>query len=185
MPAALLTRDEVVARLTAAFREHGYDGASLATLGEATGLGKSSLYHHFPDGKAAMAAAVLAALTAELARELLAPLADRTRDPARRLDAMLAALDAFYAGGTRACLLERLAASAERAQFRRPLAAAFTAWLDALTALARDARLSQPRAFAEDTVARVEGALVLAAATDDPGVFGRTLRNIRKTFAAR
>ncbi|WP_164094666.1 TetR family transcriptional regulator, partial [Serratia marcescens] len=41
------------------FREHGYEGASLAVIGARTGLGKGSLYHAFPGGKEEMASAVL------------------------------------------------------------------------------------------------------------------------------
>ena len=56
MPAALASREVVLERLLATFRDQGYDGASLAELSAATGLGKSSLYHHFPGGKVDMAA---------------------------------------------------------------------------------------------------------------------------------
>ena len=59
MPAAQASRDEVVDRLLTAFRRKGYDGASLADLSAATGLGRSSLYHYFPGGKEEMARAVL------------------------------------------------------------------------------------------------------------------------------
>ena len=59
MPAALLPRDEVVARILTVFRDFGFDGASLAELSKATGLGRSSLYHYFPGGKDEMAVAVL------------------------------------------------------------------------------------------------------------------------------
>jgi AcrR family transcriptional regulator len=45
MPAALLPRAEVVARIQDVFRDRGFDGASLAEISNATGLGKSSLYH--------------------------------------------------------------------------------------------------------------------------------------------
>ena len=55
MPAPLLSKEEVLARLMATFRSDGYDGASLAELSQRTGLGKSSLYHYFPGGKAEMA----------------------------------------------------------------------------------------------------------------------------------
>ena len=37
MPAALIPKEEVLARLLEVFREHGYEGASLAVLSEATG----------------------------------------------------------------------------------------------------------------------------------------------------
>ena len=51
MPARLHTREAIVQRLLGVIRREGYDGASLAQLSTATGLGKGSLYHHFPDGK--------------------------------------------------------------------------------------------------------------------------------------
>ena len=41
------------------FREYGYEGASLSKISERTGLGKASLYHHFPNGKQQMAQEVL------------------------------------------------------------------------------------------------------------------------------
>jgi AcrR family transcriptional regulator len=44
VPAALLSRDEVVARVQDVFRDRGFDGASLTDISKATGLGKSSLY---------------------------------------------------------------------------------------------------------------------------------------------
>ena len=59
MPPALLSRQEVVERLVTVVRRLGYDGASLAELSKATGLGKSSLYHYFPAGKDDMVRAVL------------------------------------------------------------------------------------------------------------------------------
>ena len=54
MPAPLHTKEEVVERLLAVLRRDGFEGASLSVLSEATGLGRSSLYHHFPDGKSDM-----------------------------------------------------------------------------------------------------------------------------------
>ena len=48
MPAALISRDEVLKRLAVAFRQDGYDGASISRLSASTGLGKASLYHYFP-----------------------------------------------------------------------------------------------------------------------------------------
>ena len=55
--ASNLSKDEVIQRIVAAFREHGYEGASLSILSQATGLGRSSLYHYFPNGKTDMAQA--------------------------------------------------------------------------------------------------------------------------------
>src|SRR4051812_4083983 len=120
MPTPKITREEILDRLLETFRANGYDGASLAELSAATGLGRSSLYHYFPNGKEDMALQGMDRLNGELERQLLAPLR-APGSPEARLDAMICALDAFYEGGRKACLLERLCASVDRARFGRPL----------------------------------------------------------------
>lgn len=164
----------------AAIRRHGYDGASLAELSKATGLGKSSLYHHFPDGKDDMVRAVLDRLERQLTESLFEPLGG-AGSPESRLEAMVATLDAFYRGGREACVLANLVlGSGTRKRFRKPLRRIFEAWIAAIAGALRDAGLSEALAHAraEDAVLRIEGALVLAGAFDDPAVFGRTLRQL-------
>jgi TetR/AcrR family transcriptional repressor of lmrAB and yxaGH operons len=186
MPAPLSSKEEVLARLLQTFRVKGYDGASLAELSAATGLGKSSLYHYFPGGKSDMAVQVLGHLETVLEAALFAPLRG-VGTPKKRLEAMLDSIDAFYEGGERACLLERLSASVESRQFRRPLAAAFTKWIDAVEALGREAGLSRglARTRAEDMVMRIEGALVVCAGTGETKFFARTLADLRTSVLAR
>jgi TetR/AcrR family transcriptional regulator, lmrAB and yxaGH operons repressor len=183
MPAPLLPREEVLERLLSTFRDQGYDGASLTELSAATGLGKSSLYHYFPGGKEDMAQQVLAHLDQQLTEALFEPLRSK-QSPARKLTAMLVTIDAFYEGGKKACLLERLCASVDRARFRRPLAHAFTAWIEAVEALGLEAGLPKAlaRSRAEDLVVRVEGALVVCAGTGDPSLFQRTLKELRTSL---
>src|SRR5215217_1906682 len=120
MPAPILSKEEVLDRLLSTFRDKGYEGASLAELSAATGLVKSSLYHYFPGGKEEMAEQVLGHLNRQLATDLYEPL-QSGQTPVRKLGAMLDTIDAFYEGGRKACLLERLCASVDRTRFRRPL----------------------------------------------------------------
>ena len=105
MPAALLPRDEVVARILTVFRDFGFDGASLAELSKATGLGRSSLYHYFPGGKDEMAVAVLERIDTWMRERALAALTG-AGTPQARLRKMLDLLDEFYVGGRNACVLE-------------------------------------------------------------------------------
>src|SRR2546423_8572951 len=116
MPAPILSKDDVLDRLMDAFREKGYEGASLAELSAATGLNKSSLYHYFPGGKQDMAAQVMAHLDRQLTA-VYEPL-QSAKPPKQKLGAMLDALVAFYEGGRKSCLLYRLCGSSDRAQFR-------------------------------------------------------------------
>jgi TetR/AcrR family transcriptional repressor of lmrAB and yxaGH operons len=185
MPAPLLTRSEMLGRLMDLFREKGFDGAALSDISERTGLGKSSLYHHFPNGKQQIALDVLEYLDAQLEQALFEPMRS-TATPRRKLDAMLDAIDAFYEGGKKACLLERLASSVDAKRFRRPLGRAFAKWIDAVETLGVDAGLPRAlaRARAEDLVVRVEGALVVCAGTGDAGVFARAIRELRDSMLA-
>jgi AcrR family transcriptional regulator len=186
MPAAILSKDEVLDLLLDTFRDRGYEGASLAELSTATGLGKSSLYHYFPGGKADMAEQVLAHLDRQLTATLYEPLRS-TQTPAKKLAMMIDGIDAFYEGGRKACLLERLCASVDRSSFRRPLREAFMAWIDAVEAICLEAGLSSAvaRARAEDFVVRVEGALIVCAGTGDTSVFARTIKDLRASVLSR
>ena len=74
MPTSKVDPDDLIDRLLEVFRTVGYDGATLSKLSQATGLQRASLYHRFPGGKKAMAAAVLAHAGAWLDTHVLAPL---------------------------------------------------------------------------------------------------------------
>jgi AcrR family transcriptional regulator len=179
MPPALLSRDEVIERLMLVVRRAGYDGASLAELSKATGLGKSSLYHYFPDGKDDMVRAVLDHVATQLRERVFTPL----RAPGsarRRVEQMVKTLDEYYRGGREACVLGNLVLGTSRTRFRRQLRSIFDEWITALADALVDAGLSRPvaRARAEDAVMRIEGALVLAGGMDDVALFGRALKQM-------
>jgi len=185
MPAALLSREEVIKRILAVFRELGYAGASLSELSQATGLQKGSLYHHVPGGKDEMVVAVLEHIDAWMRDVALAALRG-SGTPASRLRTMLRALDEFYSGGRDACVLGTLVIGGSRSRFQERLKSAFGGWVEALRDLAVEDGISRAlaRDRAEDAVVRIEGALILAGALDDPAPFRRALRNIEREMLA-
>ena len=83
-----MVKDETIAQLLTVFRRYGYEGATLTRLSEATGLGKASLYHHFPKGKEEIAAAVLNYTNNSMTANIIAPLRDKERQPALRIREM-------------------------------------------------------------------------------------------------
>src|SRR6476469_10425022 len=159
-----MSKLDMLDRLMDLFRKKGFDGASVSDISESTGLGKSSLYHHFPNGKEEMALQVLAHLEGQLEAALFEPMRS-TGAPGKKLDRMLDTIDAFYEGGKKACLLERLCASVDARQFRRPLGRAFNTWIEAVEGLGVESGLPRAaaRLRAEDLVVRIEGALVVCA----------------------
>ena len=172
MPTPLLTRDQLLSRLCDTFRQYGYEGASMTRIAEATGLGKASLYHYFPEGKQQMAGAVLDWSMQWFEKYVFGPLKS-THPPRQRIVAMLDSLTDHYALGQCACLPALFGMAAERELFSETLRTFYQRWLDALaqtltdSGLARD--IAQRRAY--DALERIQGALVLARGMKDIRLF--------------
>lgn len=179
MPAAMLSREEVVARLLGVFRQQGYDGASLAALSEATGLGRSSLYHYFPGGKDDMVNAVLDAIQAWLEDVGLAPLKG-PGTPEERLRAMLRTLDTFYEGGRMACALGALSLGSARERLQPRLREIMGLFVEQLARVLEEAGLKPAvaRERAEDALIEVQGSLVLSSGMGDAAPFKRAMKRL-------
>ncbi len=179
MPAALISREEVLVRLTRVFREVGYEAATLTRLSQATGLVRASLYHYFPGGKEEMAAAVLGRANAWLEERVLSPLAGPGA-PAERIEAMVAALDAFYAGGRDACLLDLLSQGDARDRFQSHVRAALERWSSAIATVIEEAGMPADiaRRRGEDTIIQIQGALVVSRGLGSTEPFSRTLSEL-------
>lgn len=179
MPAPLDARkkSEIVDRLFAVFRDRGYAGCSLADLSEATGLGKSSLYHHFPGGKEQMAEVVLEQ-GKEFLQSALADVANAQEPLASRIARIVKAFDQMYDGGRNPCLLGKMAMADLGAAGRQLTQDVFELWTAAIASLARSSGMPAARArrFAEDWIARLQGSLILHAANGDRRPFARTMR---------
>lgn len=61
MPIQKTTKDAIVAAAIMLFKQHGYHNTSMANIGEASGLIKGSIYHHF-NSKEQLALACLASI---------------------------------------------------------------------------------------------------------------------------
>jgi len=181
MPAPIVPYDDVVARLFAVFRDQGYAGASISQIAEATGLGRSSLYHYFPGGKEDMALAVLQHVEASMRERIFTPLRG-SGTPAKRLRAMTDIYNDMYNGGRDVCLLGTLVLGGSRERFQEQLKALFENWVSALAELAQEAGVppKAARERAEDAVARIQGALILSGGLDDTAPFMRTLKTLGK-----
>ena len=166
-------------RLTELFREAGFDGASLGDIATATGLQKSSLYHRFPGGKRQMAAEVVAAVGERFAVDILAPL-DTDGPLTERVRAVGRNLDAFYDRGARNCVLDMMSVGEPGPDAAAKLGAAAEGWVGAFAAVARAAGADETTAVAraQDAIAAVEGALVLARLTGDKRPFRRAIERL-------
>ena len=176
----------MIPALAEVFREHGYEGASLSLIGEATGLGKGSLYHFFPGGKEEMAAAVLDEIDAWFRTNVFMPLREGP-NPLAAVRHMLDATDGYFRSGRRVCLVGVLALGEARDRFAGHVRAYFAEWVAALAdALARaDHQPAEAIELAEEAVAAIQGALVLARALGDAPAFSRALARLGRKLGAR
>ncbi|MET0226780.1 MAG: TetR/AcrR family transcriptional regulator [Dokdonella sp.] len=186
MPHTPNDRADILPALGELFREHGYEGTSLALITQKTGLGKGSLYHFFPGGKEEMAAAVLAHIDEWFERHLFEDLRNET-DAHAAIHAMFRTVDAYFLSGRRVCLVGAFALGGVRDRYAGRINAYFAVWIDTLAAALR--RAGKPpaaaRFAAEDAVAMIQGALVAARALDDAAVFRRALKRAEvRLFAA-
>ena len=179
MPTNKIQDDELLDRLTDVFRSHGFEGASLSRISEATGLQRASLYHRFPGGKEEMAQAVLERAGQWLGNRVLAPLSGPGK-PADRIRKMAQELHLFYGGGKHSCLLDSLSFGFEENMIKRHVREGMAAWVEALAKVAREAGLSPKKARqqAQDAISLLQGGLVMARVLKDTEPFERTLANL-------
>ncbi len=185
MPRVVAERADILPELAEVFREHGYGAASLSLITAATGLGKGSLYHFFPGGKQEMASAVLAEIDSWFAANVFAPL-EATDEPTHAITSMFDAVEQYFHSGARICLVGALALGDGRDLFQVQVRGYFARWVAALAgALTRSGRdRRQATDLAEETVAGIQGAIVLACALDEPSTFSRTVARLRTGLAA-
>ncbi|CAL80696.1 putative transcriptional regulator, TetR family [Bradyrhizobium sp. ORS 278] len=176
----LYERADVIPLIAEVFREHGFEGTSLSRITETTGLGKGSLYHFFPGGKDDMARAVLDHVDGWFEREIYAPLRDDA--PGLAIARMWRGVDGYFRSGRRVCLVGAFALDETRDRFAAVIASYFTRWIEALRdALVRGGwPVAQAADSAEEVVLGIQGALVLARATNDAAVFGRALARLQR-----
>ncbi len=176
-------RDDIVPALGEIFRKHGFEGASLSVITEQTGLGKGSLYHFFPGGKDEMAAVVLAEIDDWFQRNVYQPLRE-AEDPIGGIEHMFAEVEAYFRAGRRVCLVGVFALDNTRDRFATAVKSYFADWAISLNkALTRCGHSpAEARALTEDILGGIQGALVLARALDDPTIFTRSLKRLKKTL---
>lgn len=174
-----MSKETAIVKLIPVFRQYGYEGATLTRLSQATGLGKASLYHHFPKGKEEMAVAVLEYVDRGLNEQLLAPLRSN-RPPLERLRTMTKNIDDFYQHGQTACLLALLSVGEAHNLFQAHIERSLNVWIESLATVAIEVGIEPTvaRQRAEDAVLQIQGALVLARGLNNTTAFERVLQSL-------
>jgi AcrR family transcriptional regulator len=174
-----IEQEELIEKLFEVFRESGYEGASLMQLSEATGLKKPSLYHRFPGGKEEMVEIVLD-YADHYMREQVVKVLEGEGEPFERLTLALHNMQTMYDDGRKACILRALSLGSSLTLFSERIQKSFTLLLDGFSYWAASAHFSSQDAktVAENILIRIQGALVVARAMQNPTIFRRTIQEI-------
>lgn len=177
--------DVLAESLFEVFRCQGYEGTTLSQLSVATGLRKSSLYHHFPDGKNDMVKAVLIYFSTQLHQYVIEPLLDDQEVPEKRFNNMIETIKAFYGDGKKNCLFNALNLGEAKDEIRVLMNRDYNAWLDALNKLGKKAGMTRQDAeiWSERFLIVVEGALVIQRLTNNILAFGKSMDYEKKQFS--
>jgi AcrR family transcriptional regulator len=174
-----MPKETYVPCLLQLFRQHGYDGATLSKISQETGLGKASLYHHFPGGKDEMVETVIDFLENWLAQNILQPLSS-PGDARMRLRQMCDRLSELYEGGQEPCLFAILLLGSARNVFHARIQTLFQAWINAIAAVLIEAGMDEElaRQQGEDAAIAVQGSLILSQSLNDSAPFRRVIQQL-------
>jgi TetR/AcrR family transcriptional regulator, lmrAB and yxaGH operons repressor len=172
MPRPDRSRAALVENAATLFRRQGYAATGLNQILDEAGVRAGSLYHHFPQGKQQLAAAVVVVAGGDierLLRRFLAtgrPVADIV---ARWIDLLVAGLAGDQRDG---CPVEPIATESVHASplVRAASARAFASWCAAIEERLRSEGWSQDDAktVALAVISLIEGALILSRIAGDP-----------------
>ncbi len=183
-----MSKQTYVPTLLKLFRQFGYEGVTLSKISQETGLGKASLYHHFPGGKAEMADAALAQVNQWLETSVLQILADsaslekhRKARPLDLFQSMCEEVNHFFKEGQNSCLWAVLVLEQSSDNLFHPqISRAFTQWIEAIANVLITAGLDETLAKqrGEDAIIAIQGALILSHGLKDLAPFQRVLQKL-------
>jgi TetR/AcrR family transcriptional regulator, lmrAB and yxaGH operons repressor len=183
-----MSKQTYVPTLLKLFRQFGYEGVTLSKISQATGLGKASLYHHFPGGKAEMAEAALAQTNQWLETSIVPILVgaaslkeNRKAKPIDTFQSMCEEVNHFFNEGQNSCLwavLELEQSSDDL--FHSQISWAFSQWIEAIAKVLITAGLDETLAKqrGEDAMIAIQGALILSHGLKDFAPFQRVLKQL-------
>ena len=175
-----IVSDEVFLAITLdLFRTYGFEGVSLKQLADATGLEKASLYYRYPGGKDSIAMAAAGEAVRWLQTNVFDPLAG-SGPPRKRVSFVAEKLREFYAGGSKACVMDVLSIRGGSEDLQLSLKAAMQAFRDAFAQIAKESGhgSAAARSKAEEAIVRLEGSLILARVLGDTACFDRVLKGL-------
>jgi TetR/AcrR family transcriptional regulator, lmrAB and yxaGH operons repressor len=173
MPRPDRSRTALIDSAATLFRRQGYAATGLSQILEEANIKPGSLYHHFPQGKQQLAAAVVDSAGGDI-EQLLRRFLAGGRPVADIVDRWVDLLIAGLAGDPRdGCPIEPIATESVNASplVRAASARAFRGWCGAIEDRLRSDGwpVAAAKQVAIAVISLIEGALILSRIAGDPG----------------
>lgn len=175
-------KSDVIPIISELFRKYGFEGTSISHILEATGLGRSSIYHFFPGGKDEMAEAVLENVDQWFEENMFQLLENSNSTQA--IDEMLKNVASYFKSGQRICLVGAFALEETRSKFEDQLSSYFERWIDVLAKNFEKLGLSKNDAKSKSIhfVSSIQGAIVVSRATQNYNHFESVMKVLSKAI---
>jgi len=178
-----MTKQEIIQVLMKEFRHFGYNALTLSQISKVTGLGKASLYHHFPNGKEEMAIEVLRMANEWIKNELILNLQNEINVDLK-FKIILEKLNIFYYGGENYCLLDVMSTGNNSREINKEIELVLARLLSVFEKTAIEAGYTQKQSEtkAKEALCLIQGSLILARVLKDKNVFKQQLKFIQTNY---
>ena len=174
-----MSREQAIIKLIPVFRQYGYEGTTLSLLSKASGLGKASLYHHFPGGKDEMVSAVFEYVVGCFNDIVLKPL-HLEDSPERKIQTMGENLKQFYDNGNKSCFLAIMSFGGAKNLLHNEIEQGLKLWIETLGSVLIEAGIESETAKmrSQDAIMEIQGALIIVRILDDTAPFHRVIKSL-------
>ncbi len=184
MPVIKTDRDLLLRSALKVFKSNGYHNTSMADIAKECGLLKGSIYHYF-ESKESLMLSVLRMLREKYQIEVFTPVIDSDATPIEKLEHLANASEEIFLAETHGCFFTSIGLETVHVvdAFTSEIRMFFEDWIACLQNIFSDIiPPSEARLHAEQTVAEIEGALLLVQIYQDPEILRRTHRFLLERY---
>ena len=163
MPVIKTNRESIIKKSIHLFKVHGYSSTTMASIGDACGLIKGSIYHHFKS-KEELALECLKYIHDYFDKEIFSIAYIEQMEPEKKLRLFTEKVEAYFMNSEGGCLLGNFALETSNnvPALKNEIVAYFKSWEEAVYQILAP-RIAQNEAHekAMQTVAATQGAIML------------------------
>lgn len=185
MPIVKTDKESIIKKSIHLFKVQGFNSTTMADIGEACGLIKGSIYHHFKS-KEELALACLKYIHALFNKEIFSIAYVESLSPCEKLKRFTKAVEAYFLHSEGGCLLGNFALEISNTlpSLKKEIIDYFDHWQDALYEILRpELGKKAARERAAHAVSVTQGSIMLMRLYGSPDVFKAQNRGILKLLA--